>query len=847
MDNPELYLIDATAFCYRAFYALGNLSTSSGQPTGAIYGFVNILNKILKQKKPQFLAACFDISRDTFRQKKFAEYKIQRSPMPDDLLSQIPLIKEIISAYGINICEKEGYEADDIIATLSTQAKENNMPVMIVSSDKDILQLVGQDIKVLSPGKNEEVLYDMHKVKERFGLAPQQIVELIALMGDAVDNIPGAKGIGEKTAVDLLKEYGSLDNILASVDKIKPERAKKAVANSIENIKLSRELAILNHKVKLGVDLKDLKIGEPDYQKLFKLFKQFEFKAFLKELPVPVDNTHQEVKAEYFKDSDLKFLLKKHDEILVSAESGSAMVVNCAGKNFIVENIDEYLAGVLEDKSIKKTGHDLKKIKLKLAKDGFEFEGLYFDTMIAAYLLNPSKSSYMLSDLAWDYLGHASGDLSGNNLKCTDLILNLKPKLESALQDKSLKSLFSEVEMPLVEVLSRMEITGIKIDASFLKKLSGELDKRLDKLISGIYEQSNCEFNINSPKQLREILFEKLKLPVVKKTKTGPSTDEEVLTALADLHKLPAMLLDYRQLVKLKFTYIDVLPELIDHKTERVHTSFNQAVTETGRLSSSNPNLQNIPIKTELGSSIRKAIIAFSTDSYLLSCDYSQMELRILAHVSKDKTLLEAFKLNKDIHRITASLIYGVKEDVVEGPMREIAKRINFGIIYGLSAYGLSRNLRIRQEEAQGFIDAYFLRYPGVKEYIENQIKKTEEDGFVTTILGRRRYLPEINSKNQGMRSFARRQAVNTPLQGSASDLIKLAMVHIDREISSNNLEGKMIIQIHDELLFDVGAKGKNAFIAMVKDKMENVLKLDVPVKVDMKIGRNWLEMEEIK
>ncbi|TBR15272.1 hypothetical protein EPO66_05985, partial [bacterium] len=467
MDNPELYLIDANAFCYRAFYALGNLSASNGQPTGAIYGFTNILNKLLKQKKPQFLAACFDVSRDTFRQKKFAEYKIQRAPMPNDLSSQIPLIKEIISAYGITICEKEGFEADDIIATLSTQAKDKNMPVVIVSSDKDILQLVSGDIKVLSLGKNEEVLYDVNKVKERFGLGPQQIVELIALMGDAVDNIPGAKGIGEKTAVELLKTYGSLDNILRSIDKIKPERAKKAVANSIENIKLSRELAVLDHNVKLEVGPMDLKIGEPDHQKLLKLFKQFEFKTFLKELPAAEGNSHKELKAEDLKDPDLKALLKKHNEILVSAESGSNMVINCAGKNFAVENIGEYLSAVLADKTIKKTGHDLKKIKLKLSKNGFEFEGLYFDTMIAAYLLNPSKSSYTLNDLAWDYLGNAPGDPAGNNLKCIDLILNLKPRLESEMQDKSLKNLFYDVEMPLVEVLSRMEITGIKIDAPF--------------------------------------------------------------------------------------------------------------------------------------------------------------------------------------------------------------------------------------------------------------------------------------------------------------------------------------------------------------------------------------------
>jgi DNA polymerase-1 len=844
MLKPRLFLIDATAFCYRAFYAIRVLSTSFGQPTNAVYGFLNMLHKILKEKKPQYLAICFDVSRDTFRQKKYAEYKINRPSMPDELSSQIPIIKDIISAYRIALFAEEGFEADDVIATLARKAGKQGFSTTIISSDKDLLQLVDNDTEVLNP-QGEEPAFNLNSVTEKFGLQPHQIADLMAFIGDAVDNIPAVKGISEKKAIELIKEFGSVEDILKHLEKIAPDKLKEAIKQNIEVIKLNKELASLDKDMELDFDQDKLKIGQPDYKELFKLFKHLEFKAFLKDLPVSDEESH-EVKVKKITDKEIKELVSDKEELFLYGQDLENLLFCQDNKFFQVEKISSNSKSILADNKIKKSGHDLKKLKVILSKQNIILEGIYFDTMIAAYLINPAKTDYGLHELAWDYLGKSLKEDSLDSAQALSLIIKLKPKLEKELQEKKLEKLFKEIEMPLVEVLARMEINGIKLDQELLKKLSKDLEKRLAKLISEIYQLCGCEFNINSPKQLREILFEKLKLPVVKKTKTGPSTDEEVLNKLADKHELPAKLLEYRQLTKLKSTYIDALPVLVNPETQRIHTSFNQAGTETGRLSSSNPNLQNLPIKTDLGKRIREAVIAFSKDSYLLSCDYSQIELRVLAHLSKDDILLSAFKQNDDIHNKTASLIYGIEEKDVTENMRDVAKRVNFGIIYGLSAYGLSRDLHIGQDEAQGFIDAYFARYPGVKDFIDQQIARAEEDGFVTTILGRRRYLPEIKSKNMSVRQLAQRQAVNTPIQGSASDIIKLAMVNIDREIKERKLKGKMILQIHDELLFDVETKEIEEFISLIKDKMEHVLRLDVPIRVSIKKGKNWLTMEEM-
>ncbi|MDD5167044.1 MAG: DNA polymerase I, partial [Candidatus Omnitrophica bacterium] len=676
MGKPKLFLIDATAFCYRAFYALPQLATSFGQPTNAIYGFMNILNKILKHEKPEYLAICFDVSRDTFRQKKFAEYKIQRPPMPDGLTSQIPLIKEIIRAYALPLFEKAGFEADDIIATIAAKAKSLGLPVVVVSSDKDMLQLVDDSIEVYSPYKDEGIFYNEEKVRERFGIGPKGITDIIALMGDTADNIPGAPGIGEKTAVGLLVQFGTLDKLLDNIDKIKQEKVRKTITEHFDSIKLSKELALLDSKVDIDFELDKLKIGEPDYKKLFDLFKRLEFKKFLKDLPIEEEETAQDNKSALVEDKELVGLMRAQDRLVFYGESLKDLVYSAGNKIFQVDRAGRDLKALLSDRKVKKISHDLKKLKVSLAGEGVSLEGLYFDVMIAAYLLSPSKAGYDLSDIALDYSAKCLPKIIEKQ-KAVELIIELEPRLEKELEAKALTGLFRDIEMPLVEVLSEMELVGIKLDREALLKLSQDIEKRLVKLIEEIYEASGTQFNINSPKQLREILFEKLKLPVVRKSKTGPSTDEEVLRKLSSKHKLPALLLEYRQLTKLKNTYIDALPELIDKKTGRIHTSFNQTGTETGRLSSSNPNLQNIPVKTDIGRLIRKAIISSGEKSYLLSCDYSQVELRILAHLSGDQNLISAFKEDRDIHRATAALIYGMDEKEVLDKMREVAKRVN--------------------------------------------------------------------------------------------------------------------------------------------------------------------------
>ena len=788
------------------------------------------------------MVCCFDVSRETFRSAKFAQYKMQRVSMPDGLVSQIPIIKEVVSAYGIPIFEKKGFEADDIIAQLARQAAAKRICVTIVSSDKDILQLVNKYISVLSPNKDDGLLYNEAKVKERFGVAPDRLSDIIALMGDTADNIPGVPGIGEVTARKLITKFGSLDKMLKNIVRIEPEKIREEIAKNIERIKLNKELVNLNQKVDMDLDLKQAKIGQPDYAQLAQLFKKLEFKKLLGELPDTVGKAAP-TQLSSCNQAQLSALLEGGDEIAIYGSGTKDLFFSIDGKFFSDQLACQQLRSVISDAGIKKTGHDLKKLKVALFKEDLVLNGLGFDIMIAAYLLNPSRTSYALEDLALENLGEFIRPGSLEAKEALALVVRLKPLLKQALEEKNLSKLFFDLEMPLVSILAQMEQDGIKLDLSLLKNLAHELEYRLIKLIADIYEASGTQFNINSPKQLGQVLFEKLGLPVIKKTKTGPSTDEEVLKRLSSKHVLPALLLEYRQLTKLKNTYVDALPKLVDPKTGRVHTSFNQTGTETGRLSSSNPNLQNIPIKTDNGRKIRQAIIASGKGNCLLSCDYSQIELRVLAHLSGCSTLIKAFSRDQDIHRLTASLIYNISEEQVNDDMREVAKRVNFGIIYGQSAYGLSKDLGIPVNQAQDFIDAYFLRYPEVKEYIDLQIKKAEEQGFVTTLLGRRRYIPEINNKNMGIRQFAQRQAVNTPIQGTASDLIKLAMINISEQIKTKGLGAKMILQIHDELVFDLPLDELNVLCGLVKDKMENVIKFDVPIKVEMKKGANWLEM----
>lgn len=887
MSKKKLFLIDGNSFCYRAHYAIRPLSNSKGQPTNAVYGFVTMLNKIIKDNKPDMLAIAFDLKGPTFRHKKYEEYKIHRKPMPDELVGQMPYIKKLVAAYNIPLYEMEGYEADDVIATVAKKAEANDIETFIVTGDKDALQLVNSHIKVMSTHK-EGLIYDAHKVKEMYGVGPDKMTDIMALMGDATDNIPGVQGIGEKTAVELIVEFGSLDNLLKNIDKVKSESRKKMLKENEKIAVLSKELAVLDENVPVKVDFKTMELNEPDGPRLLELFKELEFKSFVKEFTPKgkLESTYHLIDSEK-KFSKLVDELKALKEFAFDFETTSEdpMLASPVGVSFSwkigeahyvpvnkyldIDTVLEALKPVFEDEAIKKIGQNIKYEYIVLANYGIKLAGEFFDTMVASYLLNPSKLNHNLEDISIEYLNHKMTtpieELLGKGKKAitmdqvdvdkvsayccedSDVTLRLEKILDKDLSAKGLDELFYKVEMPLVEVLSRMEINGVSVDTEYLSELSAEMEKRLEKLTKKIYEIAGEEFNINSPKQLSLILFEKLKLPVVKRTKTGISTDEEVLTKLASSHKLPHTLLEYRELSKLKSTYIDSLPNLINPKTGRIHTSFNQTVTATGRLSSSGPNLQNIPIKTEEGRKIRKAFVPSAKGSVLLSADYSQIELRILAHLSGDKHLIKAFKDGLDIHAFTASLVFGVKEEDVTSEMRGMAKTVNFGIIYGMSPYGLSQSLNIEVNKAKDFIDSYFERYPDVKQYLESLIAEARQNGFVITILGRRRYIPEISSPDMRLRQFAERTAINTPIQGSAADIIKVAMIAISEKLDKNQLATKMIMQVHDELVFDVPKDECDEACAIVKDGMENIIKLKVPVEAHVEVGKNWLEQEKYK
>lgn len=855
MPNPALYLIDATGLCYRAYYALPALYSSLGQPTGAVFGFINILNKILKEN-PEYLACCFDVSRETFRQKKYKEYKIHRPAMPDELSSQMSLIREVVSSYNVLASELEGYEADDLIATLARKAKEKSLGVVVVSSDKDMLQLVSDKVKMFDPKKDKSgLLFDKAQVKEKYGIEPAQIVDYFSLVGDSADNIPGVKGIGDKTARALLSEFGSVDNLIAHPERIGSVSLRESVLSHREQISLNRDLLKLNDGLDIDFDLSVLRRKEPDYDKLYSLFTKLEFKSLLKKLKIPGAETasiasaleplenNARMKEKVFgsirTDKELFFILDDMDKERVCILSNGAA--------YSLGMDDEDLRAAFSSSDIRKIGHNLKDALIAFLARGIHLSGPSFDTMLAAYCVEASAAEFSLSELAYRYLQERHSE----ERLCPEDKLRLIGRLAEILQEKlkegSQEKLFYELEMPLSEVLASMQLHGVKIDARALGELSRELERRLIDLRSSIYALSpeGREFNLNSPRQLAEVLFERLKLPVVKKTKTGFSTDEEVLKKLSARHPLPALLLEYRGISKLKSTYVDSLPSLIDSSTGRIHAVFNQAGTETGRLSSHNPNLQNIPVKGDVACLIRKSFIAES-GHYLLSADYSQIELRILAHFSGDIALISAFKNNRDIHRHSAGLIFQVDEDAVTDQMRETAKRINFGIVYGMGYFGLSKDLGISVDEARKFIEDYFLRYPGVKRYIDRQIQSARESGYTQTLLGRRRQLAGINSPNNSLRSFAERQAVNSPIQGSAADLIKLAMINVHKILKDRRLQSRITMQIHDELVFEAPENELKEMIHMVREAMESVYELNVPIKVNIKKGRNWLEMDPV-
>lgn len=891
----KLFVIDGNSFCYRAFYAIRELANSYGEPTNAVYGFVSMLRKIVKDEKPDYLAIAFDLKGPTFRHKKYEEYKIHRKPMPDALVTQMPVIKDVVRAYNIPIFEKEGFEADDIIATIARKLSGKLLDVCIVTGDKDALQLVGQYVKVYSTHK-EGFVYDAEKVKERYGVGPDKIVDLLALMGDISDNITGVPGFGKKTAVSLIQEFNSLDAILDNPEKIQSQARKRLIIEHAGKARLSKELATLDDRVPLDIDLEKMKIREPNVEKLLELFKRLEFRNLIQEYAprTSLDSKYQLVKDRKAFTELLK-KLEKTDLFVLDFETTAAdpMAARPIGISFSFKKGEAYYAAfrrepavliggvssdiertwaleelrpLLEDPKIKKAGQNIKYEYVILRNQGIKLAGISFDTMIASYLLNPSKPNHNLDDIAMEYLSYRTipiADLIGkgkgaitlldvdlekvSEYSCEDADVTLRVMLifEEMLREKGLNKLFNNVEMPLIEVLAEMELAGVAIDVKFLSEMSVKMTRELAGLTKEIYGMAGCEFNINSPQQLSNILFEKLKLPVIKRTKTGISTDESVLKKLAANHPVIGLILEYRSLSKLKSTYIDALPELINQKTSKIHTSFNQTVTATGRLSSSEPNLQNIPVKTDIGREIRRAFVPLDKKDILISADYSQIELRILAHLSGDKNLITAFEEGRDIHTYTASLVFGVKEKDVTKKMRSEAKTVNFGIVYGMSSYGLSRGLNIDAGNAEKFIKNYFERYPGVKAYLNETIEMARKQGYVTTILNRRRYVPEINSPNINIRQFAERVAINTPIQGSAADLIKVAMLNIWRKFEKNGFKSRMILQVHDELVFEAKKDEAEELKKIVRAEMEGVFDLKVPVLVRIGEGHNWLETEK--
>jgi DNA polymerase-1 len=887
----KAFIFDGNSFCYRAFYAIGHMSTSKGEPTNAIYGFLTMIRKIIEGEEPDYIAICFDRKEKTFRHAQYEKYKVHRKPMPDELSQQLPHIQDIVRAYNIPLFEKAGFEADDLLGTLAVRLEKLGIDVYIVTSDKDALQLVNNKIKTYSTYRDTVSIYDIAKVKERYsGLGPESIIDIMGLMGDASDNIPGIPGIGEKTAVAYIKEFGSLDNLIAKADSLKSEAKRKLIHEYADLARLSRELATIDCAVPIDFELEKLERQEPNVEELMALLQRFELRSFLRDLAVagpPEEAGRQYVTIDTV--SQLQKLvadLEKQKAFAFDTEttSASSFSAELVGMSFSFKAKEAYyvvlthdkiatdkgiplsdglrmLRPVLENEKISKYGQNIKYDYIVLRRAGIRIRGIRFDTMIAAYLINPVKLNQNLDDISLEYLNvkkitfHSlvgTGkdqkridevpvrEVSTYACEDADCVFRLVSILERQLKEKEVEKLFYEIEMPLLEVLAEVELNGVTIDETLLKNLSSKAENALEGLTQKIYDCAGEEFNINSPKQLGVILFEKLKLPVVKKTKTGPSTDVTVLETLALEHELPKYLLEYREYSKLKSTYLDALPALVNPETGRIHTSFNQTATVTGRLSSSAPNMQNIPIKTELGREIRKAFVPRAKTRVIISADYSQIELRFLAHFSGDTTLVNAFQNNLDIHTVTAALLYNVDESDVTSEMRTLGKTINFSIIYGKTPFGLSRDLGIPVKEAKAFIDAYFLRYGKIKTYLDSLKETACAHGYVTTLLGRRALFPDITSTNATVRQFAERAATNAPLQGSAADLIKKAMIVIQGKLEKNIFDAYMLLQVHDELVFDVAKKESDEFSSFVRSEMENALTLTVPLKVDVHIGPSW-------
>lgn len=876
--DKKLVVLDGTSLAYRAFHALPLLSTTTGIFTNAVYGFINMLQKVVRQERPGYLVVAFDRGK-TFRHQDYEPYKAHRKGMPDELRPQFPLIKRILAAFNFFVLELEGYEADDLIGAVVRAAEREGMEVLIVTGDKDLLQLVSSRTRALitRKGISELECYTESEVIRKYGVVPSQIPDLKGLVGDPSDNIPGVPGIGEKTAVKLLRQFGSIEECLNNLDLLPPKVSSLLKDYGSQAI-LSKKLALLAPDIPIKIDFADFTVSQPNYEELVAVFQQLEFKSLLKNIrsEIPVDleqKIHMSNSISIVKNVEelmpvlaqikkagrfaihierdashpMQVILKR---VGVAWDEESSAVIDFPDDSSLKADMLSYLKEILENSRYEKICHDAKADMVILARHSNNLQGVIGDTMLAAYLLNSSSANPTLEEISLRYQNKVLSFSLQDPLalaRQAQSIYQLWPSLELELKTEGLFSLFQELELPLSSVLARMELTGIKVDTEQLKSMSEEFARQLDSLTDEIYELAGEEFNINSPKQLGTILFEKLKLPVVKKTKTGYSTDAAVLEELALYHEIARKLLDYRLLVKLKSTYVDGLQNMVNKKTGKIHTIFNQTITATGRLSSTEPNLQNIPIKMEIGRKIRRAFVPSEPGWLILTADYSQIELRILAHMSRDESLIEAFREGRDIHTQTASEVFGVPPEKVTPDLRRRAKGVNFGIVYGITDFGLARDLGISREEAAAYIESYFHKHPGVKKFIQETISAAREQGCIYTLLRRRRFLPDILSSNKMQRAFGERTAVNSPIQGSAADIIKLAMLQIDRSIREKGLLSRMLLQVHDELVFELPPEEISVLVPLVRIGMEKVIDLDVPLEVDIKIGPNWYDLTNVE
>jgi DNA polymerase-1 len=888
-ETPTLYLIDGSAYIYRAYHAIRGLSNSSGLRTNATFGFTRMLIKLMQDRCPAYVAMFFDAKGPTFRHERYEEYKANRPPMPDDLVQQLPWIRKVTEAFNIPVFEMQGYEADDLIGTLAHRAEEHGFRVVMVTGDKDFMQLVTERCTIWDPMKDK--VLDPAAIRESFDLAPQQMIDVMGLSGDTADNIPGVPGIGQKTAVALIKTFGSLDGVYAGINTITKKKQKENLIKYRDQALLSRELVTIDRNAPVEFDPDGLKASDPDDDALTRLFAELEFRQLQQEFATLGQSVERHYQAVMDADGldELVCRLEGSKRFALDTETTSqdpmqARLVGLSfcltpaeawylpiGHNYLgapeqlsLDVVRQRLQPVLANPAIEKIGQNIKYDWMVLRRHDMDIAGVNFDTMVASYLIDPGKRAHGLDQIALDHLGHKNisySDVAGKGkaavtfdqvilekaipYACEDADMTLAAYdiFIPLLKKKGLTDLMKQVEMPLLPVLLAMEMTGVCVDRDRLHDLSQSFADQLNLLEQQIHELAGETFNINSSQQLGRILFEKLKLPVQKKTKkkTGYSTDVEVLTKLARSHELPALVLRHRTLGKLKSTYADALLEMIHPDTGRIHTSFNQTVAATGRLSSSDPNLQNIPIRTAEGREIRKAFVPRKNWQFL-SADYSQIELRILAHCSDDPILIQAFKDDEDIHTRTATEVFEISPQMISDELRRQAKAINFGIVYGMSAFGLARELEISNKMAQTYIDHYFARYEGVKAFMDKTIATAHDTRQTSTLLGRIRQLPDIVSTNRNVRQFAERTAINTPIQGSAADLIKLAMINVDRALRQKKMRTAMLLSVHDEIIFEVPPDELDDAKALVQREMESVWELAVPLKVNLACGQNWAE-----